>query len=251
MPGIVTILASVALLAMAPVIALAGQCREAPAVATTGRPLELSGAFTDIQKPVEISARNGEGALREGNMVMAGTTWRGSLVFRAVDGGPWTLRLVVDGVACESALSVRLPDGVTAPPHETPTTEELLITRPPVITTGGIRTAGALGAAALVVGSWVFLLVVAIIPGFRRRSLAMGKLLALARAAAFVGVLGGFLASYGFVWLVVAIGHFDSAIPDEQEAMLRVGLGATVAAGSWVGAIAARRIARAATVPVR
>jgi hypothetical protein len=217
-------------------------CGLGTAVVIAGRPLRLSGTLTNPQELVAISARNAEGAFREGDVVMTGTSWRASLTFHAGDAGAWIVDLAVDGRDCTTTLGVVLPDGATAPPHETPAAEELLVTRPPAITADGIRAAAVLVAVAAVIGSWLFLGGVAAARVLGLRPLARRGLIVPARAAAFVAVLGGFAAAYTFVWFGISMSHFDTGIPPGEEALFRIGLVVVLVIGSVAGATAARRL---------
>ena len=224
----------------------ASPCHLPASTVVAGTPFELAGTTASTER-VGLLARKDSGETREASVAMLNGTWRGVIVFGAEDAGQWTIDLVVDGAECVSPLTVTLPPGVVAPPPRT--TVDDAAGEPPASGIDGstILTAAAVGSAAAIVGSWLFLAIIAATRLGGGRPLEHRRLRRIVQGATFVAVLGGF-ATFGLVvYFGVSMSHFDTGLPSGEAALLDIGMVAAVVAGSAIGAIAARRVGSAAT----
>jgi hypothetical protein len=203
-----------------------------------GTPLELSGPTTTSER-AGVLARKDTGESREGTASTVSGTWRAVILFSTEDAGHWTIDLSVDGTNCVSPLMVTLPAGVTPAPARLAVDQSDPV-ETPVVDASTITSSVETAAALLVVLSWIALVIVAI-AGLAGATWP-GRLHRLIQAAIFIGVLGAFVGAGLVVYFEVSMSHFDTGIPDEQKALLDVAMWVLVAAGSAVGAIAARRV---------
>jgi hypothetical protein len=223
--------------------AMAGPpCAIEVATVAAGSPLELSGSMPSSGGLVEIVARNERGYLREGDVRGAGDRWSGAITFRLTDVGPWSIRIVDGATACESPLTVTLPQGATAPPVEAGFVDDTLVPPPPLIDGSRVVTWLATTTVALVLASWLFLAFVAAgaVAGFRPLAGVLRR--NLARGAAFIAVLGAVTGAAVFVDFLVSMSHFDTGTPAEEQAVLNAAIGISVVVGAAAGWMAARRI---------
>jgi hypothetical protein len=206
-----------------------------------GTALELSGTSSGSGELVGIMASREGGGYREGNVVEANGTWRAVIQFGAADAGVWAIDLTVDGRDCVSPLTVVLPAGMVAPATLAPA-DETLVAPGSAVDIGTIVAAAAVTGSLIVVGSWLFLVVLFIAAIAGTRPLARRGIRALARVATFIAVLGATLTIGLFFYFGVSMAHFDTGILPEQMAILDLGLAVSVIGGAVLGAIAARRI---------
>lgn len=208
-----------------------------------GTQFEAAGRLPQPDSSVTVLATRDKNDVREASIFRSSDTWRGTIPFGAADGGSWLIEISVDGSDCVSPLQVVLPAGVVAPPTQAPDDS---IEQPMTgIDAGAIVGMAATVAAVLVVASWLFLIVLAIL-GFAKgaRLREHTRLRALARVAAFLAILGGFLAVGIFIYFGIAMSHFDSGIPPDQKALLDIGMWGLAVTGSVAGVVIARRLGR-------
>jgi len=208
-----------------------------------GAPLTLSGTRS-TDEPVGVMARRADGEFREPAVVTIDQTWRSVLVFGAGDGGLWTVEVNVDGVSCVSRLTVTLPAGVVASPA--PGAEPLSDTPEGGLDTASLGDAAILSAVVLVIASWVFLAVLALVRATGRHVMVRRPVRAVAQVAAFVAILGAGMAAWAITDLMVGISHFDSEVPPDQQAALSVGFWVVLVLGSLLGTLAALKVQNSA-----
>ncbi len=220
-------------------------CHLPTSAAVAGTPFELSGTTTSAER-VGLLARKDTGETREASVATLNGTWRAVIVFGAEDAGQWTVDLVVDGADCVSPLTVTLPAGMVAPPTRAPIDETAIEPPPTGVDGSTILTAAAAAGAAAVVGSWLFLSIIAAAQLVGARPLQRRRLRAIVQSATFVAVLGGF-ATVGLVFYVgFQMSHFDTGLPSGEAALLDISMWGVVVAGSAIGVIAARRVGHGA-----
>ncbi len=216
------------------------QCSIGASTIAAGTPLDLSGKVTPPDAFVGVSAYRDKN-IREASVASLNDgTWRAVLLFGAADAGVWTVDIHLGDTECASPLSVTLPAGVVAPPTEPPAAADEA--GPPVDGQGAatIRDIGVKATVALVVGSWILLLCLAL--ASRARPLTHRSIRLAARTAAFIGILGAFVTVGLFAYFLDSMRHFDTGVPDGDAAILNFGIVGLAVIGSILGTFAALRI---------
>ena len=206
-----------------------------------GTPLSLSGTRSS-DEPVGVMAKRTDGKFMDVPVVASEGTWRAVLLFATDDGGSWMVEIVVDGGDCVNPLTVTLPTGVTPPPVLLAGSEPPLDQSASVIDWGSIRAVAVLVAVVVIVGSWLFLALLALARVFGARPLARRRLRVIARVAVFAGVLGAGLAIWAFIYFEVGMLYFDPGIPSDQQAVLDRAFWVVLVLGSVLGTLGARRL---------
>ncbi|MEO8570682.1 MAG: hypothetical protein ABI553_03190 [Chloroflexota bacterium] len=215
-------------------------CALGASTIAAGTPLDLSGKVAPPDAFVGVSAHHDKD-IREASVASLNDgSWRAVLLFGAADAGVWTVDIHIGETACASPLLVTLPAGMVAPPTQPPVGADEA--GPPVDgqQAATIRDIGVKATVALVVGSWILLLCLAL--ASRARPLAHRGIRLAARAAAFIGILGAFVTVGLFAYFVDSVSHFDTGIPDADAAILTIGIVGLAVIGSILGTLAALRI---------
>lgn len=100
------------------------------------------------------------------------------------------------------------------------------------------------GAAALVVASWAFLVLLGLVRITGRGPLARPRVRRVAAVAAFVGVLGVALAIWVAMEFLDGMRHFDDGIPPGDQALLGKAGWVLLVVGWFVGTLAAVWVGR-------
>lgn len=216
-------------------------CALGTSTVMAGTPLDLSGTRS-TNEAVTAMARRDDGAFLEGTVATLNGTWRAVLLFGAGDAGSWTVDISVDNVNCASPITVILPAGVAAPATQAPEQLQRLGTYAGGTDGPSLQTVALVAGVALVGGSWILLLLVALARAIGARPLAGRSSRWIIRGAAFLGVLGGCLAAWLVVDVAVGMSHFDSGIPPDQQVLLAAGFWVALIGGSVLGTLAARRV---------
>jgi len=244
---VTAVILGLALLSASPVNGATGPDPAAPpcalgaGVVLAGTPLQLSGTTTSAE-PVGVMAKAADGRFLEGTVRQGGGTWSALLTFGAGDAGSWNVEEVVDGTSCVSAISVALPPGVTAPPATVVSNPASAIDQG--LDTEAVGSMLVMAIAILVIGSWLFLVLVAVAHLIGRAPLRGRSTRRLAQGSAVVAVVGAAM----FVWfvadVVIGFSHFDSGIPPGEQALLDGGFWLALIGGAVLGLLAARRLGR-------
>jgi hypothetical protein len=221
------------------------RCASAMPTALTGTPVEISGPMPS-NGAVAVVADRPDKRVREGTVTTANGAWRAVILFDASDAGSWTVHVSFDGAAgCESPMTVVLPAGVVAPPTQAAgaTDAQPSTTEPTagfdVADLGGLAVEAA---AILVLGSWIFLAIVAVARLIGARPLSRRWLRAIAIPATFLAIAGGFLTVALLAAFMVSLGHFDTGTPPDQQALIDKAIWAMAALGAILGTLAALRV---------
>jgi hypothetical protein len=223
-------------------------CSLRTSTAVAGTPLEIRGTTTSAAA-VTASAWRADKTVREATVATLDGTWRAIFLFGAADGGQWTVGISGEGVDCASPLTVTLPPGMVAPPTQPPAVDAA-----PDASAGGIdgtsvRSALVNGTVILVVASWIFLALVGFVHASGRRPLARSGVRRAAAGAAFVAVVGAGLSAWFVVYFFVAMSHFDTSVPPNEQAALDTAGWGVVVVGSVLGTLAALRVRRSSPSP--
>jgi hypothetical protein len=214
--------------------------------AITGSPVELSGLVSTAGGSVEIEADGPDKRVREATGTTADGAWHAVLVFGAADAGPWTLRVSIEGgPPCQGPMSVVLAQGAVAPPTPAEGEEGQQHEATSGDVAAGLRGLAVEAFAGLVLGSWIFLMVVGLAAMIGARPLSRPRVRMIAAPATFLAIVGGFLSVALLTDFMVSLSHFDSGTPPDQQAVLDKAIWAAAAIGTILGAIAAFRIGTA------
>jgi hypothetical protein len=217
------------------------QCTLGVANLEAGTPLALSRRRA-TGEPVAVLGRRADGAAREFQAVTAAGTWRVDLVFGAADAGSWTIEVVVDGASCASQLTVTLPAGAVAPAILPIASEPAPDASTAGIDGSSLASTAPLAAAALVVASWIFLALLALVRVAGGQPLARRAVRRAARGAIVVATVGAGLAAWAIAYFMDGMAHFDSGIPPDQQRVLNAAFWGVIVLGVTVGMLAAGRL---------